>query len=652
MKTSKFKKTLASLTLSISKQYNAHEDAKSSIAFMNNSEEYHAKPDSPPETEYVIMLPNNIDLEQLQEFAKLPNLTKLHSTALATALSSTTDYSDAVDVKSMAEAVKTPYEKEWTAARDAELSSMKSNGVMVPVTYEAWMAPLVDSKLVFKVKRHPDNTLDKFKVRWVARGFSEIFGRHYNETYSPVASLNLLRLLLSIFANRTDVTVYQADVKTAFLHPRLKEQIFMKPMKFMGLANGQVFKLLKTIYGLKQSSMEWYKDIKATILSMGYVQSQFDACLFIKGDPSDGTFAIIIVYVDDVLCFTNSKELWDIAHDLMHAKYGLDDRGTLHFYRGLEFTQDTAEGSWSICNEKYIDEIVDAAGYSQAKACLSPEDGSLITKEDQASDDYIVNGKPAGFPNYRAFLDHFRKILGMCMYASTCWRGDITHALKNPSKAGGRPGPVHLAALNKIVRYLKGTTSLSLKLIGPKGPPVLQLFSDADDANNEDNRRSISSVYATITDSRRLRFAFFLWMNPSQTKTARSSTESEIIAIDSAHRAGLHERSLLYELGYPQPATVIAIDNTASITIMNGDHPGKYSGVKHIARRFFACQEERLNGNFTLQHIPGEINPADLGCAYKSPRHHIYLRDTMMGQESPDLTSTAMAAFIDDGHSN
>jgi hypothetical protein len=211
---------------------------------------------------------------------------------------------------------------------------------------------------------------------------------------------------------------------------------------------------------------------------------------------------------------------------------------------------------------------------------------------------------------------------------------------------------VHLAALNKIVRYLKGTTSLSLKLIGPKGPPVLQLFSDADDANNEDNRRSISSVYATITDSRRLRFAFFLWMNPSQTKTARSSTESEIIAIDSAHRAGLHERSLLYELGYPQPATVIAIDNTASITIMNGDHPGKYSGVKHIARRFFACQEERLNGSFTLQHIPGEINPADLGCAYKSPRHHIYLRDTMMGQESPDLTSTAMAAFIDDGHSN
>jgi hypothetical protein len=173
----------------------------------------------------------------------------------------------------MPEATKTPYEKEWTAPRDAELSSIKTNGVMVPVTYEAWMAPLVDNKLVFKVKRHPDNTIDKFKVRWATRGFSEIFGRHYNETYSPVVNLNLLLILLSIFANRTDVTIYQTDVKTAFLQSRLKEQIFMKPMKFMGLTNGQVFKLLKTIYGLKESSMEWYKDIKSTILSMDYVQS-------------------------------------------------------------------------------------------------------------------------------------------------------------------------------------------------------------------------------------------------------------------------------------------------------------------------------------------------------------------------------------------
>jgi hypothetical protein len=142
-----------------------------------------------------------------------------------------------------------------------------------------------------------------------------------------------------------------------------------------------------------------------------------------------------------------------------------------------------------------------------------------------------------------------------------------------------------------IVRYLKGTADMSLILAAPKGPPVLHLFSDADDANNIDDRRSISSVYATITDSKCERFSFYLWSNPSQTKTARSSTESEIMALDTAHRIGLHERCVLEELGFPQPPTVLAIDNSAAITVMSGAHPGKYSGVKHVARRFFTYED-------------------------------------------------------------
>jgi hypothetical protein len=70
MKTAKFKKTLVSLMFSIVKQYNVHEDAKSSVVFVNNSEEYHVKSDSPLETEYVVMFPDNMDLEQVQEFVK------------------------------------------------------------------------------------------------------------------------------------------------------------------------------------------------------------------------------------------------------------------------------------------------------------------------------------------------------------------------------------------------------------------------------------------------------------------------------------------------------------------------------------------------------------------------------------------------------
>ena len=126
----------------------------------------------------------------------------------------------------------------------------------------------------------------------------------------------------------------------------------------------------------------------------------------------------------------------------MHSKYGLDDRGTLKFYRGLEFTQDHEEGSWSICNEKYVEQIVETAGYSQANPCQSPEDmGVLLTKEDQASDEFMRDFVDPKYNNsYTSFLDHFRKLLGMLMYISPCWRGDITHVLspspQEPCKSG------------------------------------------------------------------------------------------------------------------------------------------------------------------------------------------------------------------------
>ena len=87
------------------------------------------------------------------------------------------DYDQAKDVQSMREALQTSFAKDWEKANDSEFDSMATNNVIRVVDYEPWMEPLVDSKLVFKIKRNTDGSLDKFKVRWVARGFSEIQGR-------------------------------------------------------------------------------------------------------------------------------------------------------------------------------------------------------------------------------------------------------------------------------------------------------------------------------------------------------------------------------------------------------------------------------------------------------------------------------------------
>jgi hypothetical protein len=126
--------------------------------------------------------------------------------------------------------------------------------------------------------------------------------------------------------------------------------------------------------------------------------------------------------------------------------------------------------------------------------------------------------------------------------------------------------------------------------------------------------------------------AFFGWRNPSQFKTARSSTESEIAAVDTGHREGKVWRRVLHEMGFTQGATPILIDNSATITILKGDHPSRFDGVKHIERRFFACQQERKAGEFELLKIEGEKNPADIGCAYKTVAAFTQLRDAVLQQ--------------------
>jgi hypothetical protein len=111
----------------------------------------------------------------------------------------------------------------------------------------------VANKWVYKVKSKPDGSIDRFKARLVAKGFSQSAGLDYGETYAPVASTNNIRMLLSIAAV-TDAEIIQYDIKTAFLYGTLQEEIYMDQPKGFEVPGGQVCRLLKSLYGLKQSS--------------------------------------------------------------------------------------------------------------------------------------------------------------------------------------------------------------------------------------------------------------------------------------------------------------------------------------------------------------------------------------------------------------
>ena len=202
---------------------------------------------------------------------------------------------------------------QFQEAWNKEIIGMQQRGVweVVPITRECM--PLVGSKTIFDIKRTEAGDVDKFKVRLVAQGFSQVDGLNFDSSdiYSPVVTLVVVRMLLSIFAAIPDVTFHHLDISQAYLWATLDTPVFMRPFSGMQLPEGHCLKLLRALYGLRGSSTAWYRTFVRALIAapLFYIQSQFDQCVFYR---SDGLiFLIILLFVDDMLIFTNALYLKD-----------------------------------------------------------------------------------------------------------------------------------------------------------------------------------------------------------------------------------------------------------------------------------------------------------------------------------------------------
>ena len=198
-------------------------------------------------------------------------------------------------------------------------------------------------------------------------------GVDFNETFAPVVRLETIRAILAL-AVKEDWEIQQMDVKGAYLNGDLKEKIYMKQPEGFSDGTAQLCRLIKTLYGLKQSGREWNNKLNSKLHNIGFERLQSDPCIYIR---KTNRIEIITVWVDDLLLFTKDKIQMDNLKRELDNLFEITDLGEPSKLIGIEITRDRANGTLTISQTKYIESILEKEKMDNANPVSTPLDPNV-----------------------------------------------------------------------------------------------------------------------------------------------------------------------------------------------------------------------------------------------------------------------------------
>ncbi|RVW26631.1 Retrovirus-related Pol polyprotein from transposon RE1 [Vitis vinifera] len=309
---------------------------------------------------------------------------------------------------------------EWKKAVQDEIDALEKNGTWTITDLPVGKRP-VGCKWIFTIKYKADGSVERFKARLVARGFTQSYGIDYQETFAPVAKLNTIRILLSLAVNQ-DWCLQQLDIKNAFLNGDLEEEVYMEiPPGFEGsMAKNQVCKLQKSLYGLKQSPRAWFDRFTKAVLKLGYKQGQTDHTLFVKKSHA-GKMAILIVYVDDIILSGNDMEELQNLKKYLSEEFEVKDLGNLKYFLGMEVAR--SRKGIVVSQRKYILDLLKETGMLGCKPIDTPMDSQKklgIEKESTPVD----RGRYQRLVGRLIYLSHTRPDIGFAVSAGKVYSSE------------------------------------------------------------------------------------------------------------------------------------------------------------------------------------------------------------------------------------
>ncbi|KAM5572540.1 hypothetical protein ABKV19_012545 [Rosa sericea] len=496
------------------------------------------------------------------------------------------DISDVVEPRSFKAASG---KSEWDQAMLEEIEALNKQGTwsLVPCPKNR---NIVGSKWIYKVKKNPDGSVSRYKARLVAQGFSQTKGLDYDETFSPVVRHSTVRVILALAA-MNNWELRQLDVKNAFLHGDLKEEVYMaQPQGFVDSMHPDYVCLLrKSLNGLKQAPRAWNEKFTSFLPSLGFTFSHSDPSLFIR--HTAGGMIALLLYVDDiVITGSDTAGIHEVISELSMV-FDMKDLGALSYFLGLEVTK-VQQGIF-LSQTKYAKDLLAKTGMDAIKACSSPCLPHYQMTKDQ--------GTPLKDPTV------YRSIVGALQYL-TFTRPDMAYAVNTVCQFMTNPTDIHYAAVKRILRYLQGSLHKGLfySSSGALNNTVcVNAFCDADWAGEVIHRRSTTGfvVYLGLCP--------VSWQSKKQGSVSRSSTESEYRSLANTAAEISWIRHLLCDLKVKIPrAPLLKCDNLSALALAS--NPVFHSKIKHLDNDFHFVRERVQHNDLCLEYVSTTEQTADI----------------------------------------
>ncbi|GJX90901.1 retrovirus-related pol polyprotein from transposon TNT 1-94 [Tanacetum coccineum] len=407
-----------------------------------------------------------------------------------------------MEPKNVKEAMTDPA---WIESMQDELLQFKRLDVWVLVSTPDNIKPLT-LKWLFKNKHDEENTVIQKKTRLVMRGYRQEEGIDFEESFALVSRMEAIRIFLAYVAHKS-FTVFQMDVKTAFLHGTLKEDVYVcQPEGFIDTDHpSHVYKLKKALYGLKQAPRAWYDELLTFLLHNHFFKGTIDPTLFIRRFDDD--ILVVQVYVDDIIFSSTHPRYTQLFFDLMKSSFKMSMMGGMMFFIGLQVNQSPC--GIFINQSKYVLEILKKYGMETCDPVGTPMEIKDKLNLDQ-------NGTLVDATKYHSMI-------GALMYRTSS-RPDIVHATCLCAWYQAKPTEKHLKEVKTIFRYLWGTINTGLWYTKDSGFELTG-FSDVDYAGCKDTFKSTSGGAQFLGEN------LVSWSLKKQDCTALSTAEAEYVSL-------------------------------------------------------------------------------------------------------------------------